>query len=67
MAKKTTTLKNLSFEDLKKIYGLQKPEHIKMRIMWNHIQALTLQAYGPGTEKKLAEMDAQFRLCERQQ
>lgn len=66
MEKKTTAAqKSITLEDLQKIYGLQKPKQIKMRIIWNHLQALTLETFGPQNRKQLQQIDAHFSACER--
>jgi hypothetical protein len=50
---------------VQQVYGLKTPEQIKLRIIWNHVQVNTLRLVGSGNRKKLKQMDAQFRSCER--
>jgi hypothetical protein len=58
--------KPLSFEQLQQIYGLQKPRQIKLRIIWNHIQALVISVHGdtPANLRKLKHYDLHFRVAE---
>lgn len=65
MSKKYSRAEKLTpFATLQKIYGLTDPGQIKMRIIWNHVQALTVHAYGDSHRKKLKAFDAHFKLCE---
>lgn len=71
MAIKTITKRNskapmTSFKDLQKIYGLRTPEQIKLRIIWMHIQALTLQVHGntPENVAKFKTYDRAFEMAE---
>ena len=68
----TETIKNLgkaftSFSELQKIYGLETPEQIKLRLIWNHLQMLAKVTFGDSEEnKRLLKMyDARFSACER--
>ena len=52
-------------QKLRKIYGLKTPQQIKERILWNHIQAITLRVFGMDAKKRLRTMDDHFTRCER--
>jgi hypothetical protein len=58
--------KELSFSQLQRMYGLQKPRQIKMRIIWNHVQAIMINLYGDSPEnlRKLRRYDLHFTVAE---
>ena len=55
-----------SFSEMQKLYRLQTPEQIKLRLIWNHLQMLAKVTFGDSEEnKKLMKMyDARFDACE---
>jgi hypothetical protein len=58
--------KPLTFEQVQRLYGLEKPSQIKLRIIWNHVQALVISVHGntPGNLRKLKRYDLHFRTAE---
>jgi hypothetical protein len=65
MVKRRSNPQN-TFKQLQAEYKLKTPEQIKMRIIWNHMQALVVNVAGdnPDNLRKLKRYDIQFRLCE---
>lgn len=58
----------MPFRDLQKLYGLNKPKQIKMKILWIHLQQLiSAQFPVPATKKTLAHFDRQWKICEQQE
>ena len=58
-----------SFKGLQKVYGLTTPEQIKLRIIWQHLQALTLEVHGktPENISKMKSFDHAFRIAEQEE
>ncbi len=56
------------FAAIQKRYGLKKPNQIKLRIIWHHVQALIRAQYpGKATERRLDAFNRDFRIIERKQ
>lgn len=58
--------KDHSSSNLKSIYGLKSPAQVKMRIIWQHVQAITLKVHGdtPENVSKLRAYDRAFSQAE---
>lgn len=54
------------FTEIKSAYHLTTPAQIKLRIIWQHVQALTLKVHGntPENVSKLKRYDRAFGLAE---
>lgn len=56
-------------EKLKKMYGLQDPQQIKMRIIWMALKQLIKASYGnsPKNKKVLQTFDNHWKMLEKQE
>ncbi len=57
--------KDTSFSKLQAKYGVRSPEQIKMRIIWLHLQQLTMAQFpGNDTKATLRRFDRDWKQCE---
>lgn len=57
-----------AFAAIQKRYGLKKPNQIKLRIIWHHLEALIRAQYpGKETDRRLAAFNRDFRTIELEQ
>lgn len=70
--KKNQKIEPTEFEKVTKRYGVKRPDAIKLKIIWLHMQALVAQVYevdkpdSPG-KKLLGQYQRDWKLCEQQE
>lgn len=55
--------------NVKSLYGLKDPAQVKLRIIWQHVQAITLKVHGntPENVNKLRGYDKAFSQAEKEE